>query len=105
MHIPKYVADILHRAKFTFGKGCVPGYTIAIEKRTEYAYHTTLRDEAFKLVAWANREYQKRSKDNTEIAAVLSWEHRTRHRQQTAIVTIYDPIMKDIESYIGGANQ
>lgn len=100
MNIPKYVADILGRSKFAYCYGAVPGYTIAINKRTAYTYATTLRDEARRLAKWANEQYRKVSNDTTAIAFVDSYEYRTHYTNQYAIVTIFDPVMKHIEHLI-----
>lgn len=89
--IPKYIIEILERAQFAYG----------IEKKTPYAYATTLRDEAKKLVEWANREYKRISNDETEIATLNEYEWKTSYKhKQYATVTIYDPIMRKIEKYI-----
>ena len=99
--IPKYIIEILERAQFAYGKDSIPGYTIKIEKKTPYAYATTLRDEAKKLVEWANREYKRISNDETEIATLNEYEWKTSYKhKQYATVTIYDPIMRKIEKYI-----
>ena len=102
MKIPKYIIETLARAKYSYDKDSICGYTIAIEKRTPYTDCFTLRDEAKRIVKWANREYQKLSKDTTEIATVNSYPVKTSYKyKQYATVTIFDPIMKHLEKYIG----
>lgn len=101
IRIPKYIIEILERSEFVLnGEKVIPGYTIRVEKKTPYAYASTLRDEAKKLVEWANREYKRISKDETEIASLDEYDPYTHYRKQYAIVTIYDPIMKAIEKHI-----
>lgn len=49
IRIPKYIIEILERSEFVLnGEKVIPGYTIRVEKKTPYAYATTLRDEAKK---------------------------------------------------------
>ena len=103
MRIPKYIRELMERAKFEIFNpyvNCVPGYTISIEKRTEYAQASTLKAEANRLVEWANREYRKMSGDNTCIANVDYLPTETHYRRQKAIVTITDPIMRYLEKEI-----
>lgn len=103
MKVPKYVIEMLERSKFYLGKqySSIPGYTISIEKRTPYAYASTLKDEASRLVEWANREYKKMSGDSDRIAYINYVPENTYFKyKQSAIVTIYDPVMRCIEQYI-----
>lgn len=103
MKIPKYIADLLTRSKFVMISpytNAVPGYTISIEKRTTYSYADTLKDEARRLVEWANREYNKMSKDGEKIAFVDYVPTETHYHSQVAIVTIYDPVMRHIEGMV-----
>ena len=101
IRIPKYIKEILERAQFSYEKDRIPGYTIKIEKKTPYTLATTLRDEAKKLVEWANREYKRISNDETEIATLNGYDWKTSYKyKQYATVTIYDPIMRKIEKYI-----
>lgn len=101
IRIPKYIKEILERAQFSYEKDSIPGYTIKIEKKTPYTLATTLRDEAKKLVEWANREYKRISNDETEIATLNGYDWKTSYKyKQYATVTIYDPIIRKIEKYI-----
>jgi hypothetical protein len=100
MKIPKYVAEILDRSKFAYGTQAIPGYTIAVNKRTPYSYANTLCTDSFKLIKWANEQYRKASKDDTQIAFVIDVPKETHYRNQYAIVTIYDPVMRHIEHLI-----
>ena len=45
MTIPKYVAEILERAEYSFCKEAIPGYTIKIAKWNHYEYADTFRKE------------------------------------------------------------
>lgn len=103
MKIPKYISELLERSEFVIISpytNAVPGYTISIEKRTAYSYASTLKDEASRLVEWANREYHKMSKDNEQIACIDYLPSETHYHRQIAIVTIYDPIMRHIEGMV-----
>ena len=102
MKIPKYVQDLMSRATYVFSNSKImldninyaTGYTIRIEKHSEYAEAATLRKEVERLVKWANRVA------GFEIAHVLSVPDRTRHHKQGAVVTIFDPVMQEIENFI-----
>lgn len=97
MKIPKFVQEIMERSKFALGEGD-PGYTIVIRKETPYTYVDTFQREIERLVAWANRvvpHYE--GVPNAIIGKVPS---KTHHQFQYATVTIYDPIMQQIEKYI-----
>lgn len=102
MKIPKYVQEILSRSQFEFSR-CTghewyaPGYTIRISKSTPYTYADTFRAEIERLVKWANRVT---GVDDLEIAFVLEVPSETHHRNQTAVVSIFDPVMQKIEQYI-----
>lgn len=101
MTIPKYVAEILERAEYSFCKEAIPGYTIKISKWNHYEYADTFRKEIERLIAWANREYKKASKTDEQIAFIIDVPKETKHKyMQYATVTIYDPIMRHIEKYI-----
>lgn len=100
--IPKYVQEILSRSKYEFDR-CTshewyaPGYTIRIEKATPYTYADTFRAEIERLVKWANRVT---GVEGLEIAFILSVPTKTHHRNQTAVVSIFDPVMHKIEQCI-----
>lgn len=99
MNIPKYVIEVLSRSEYDFRHTSNPnygaGYTIRISKSSHYTYADTLRKEAERLVAWANRVA------GCEIAYLLYAPEKTRHyAKQAAVVTIFDPVMQKIEQYI-----
>lgn len=97
MKIPKFVQEIMERSKFALGEGD-PGYTIEVRKETPYTYADTFQREIERLVAWANRVVPHiEDVPNAVINRVPS---KTRHEFQYATVTIYDPIMQQIEKYI-----
>lgn len=100
--IPKYVLEILGRSRYEFDRctsnpNYAPGYTIRIKKATPYTYADTFRAEVERLVKWANRVT---GVDGLEIAFVLDVPAKTHHCNQSAVVTIYDPVMHKIEKYI-----
>lgn len=91
MNVPKYIQNIMERAEFLLGVGD-PGYTIQIHKATPYTMDNTINTEAERLVAWARR--------NGSAAYVNSYVRGTKHFDQTAIVTVYDCVMKNIECFM-----
>ena len=103
--IPKYVEDILARSEYEFdftanNENYAAGYTIRIKKVTTQTQAGTFQKEMQRLLNWVQREYKKRYHAVNPIAFLLSVPAKTHYRNQYAIVTIFDPIMKDIESYI-----
>ena len=72
-----------------------PGYTISIQKGTEYQRIDTLRAEVERLCAWSNRIVP-------DTAFLLSIPADTHYTKQSAVVTIFDPVMQKIERYIPG---
>ena len=98
MKIPKYILDILSRAKYEFdfcvkNEKYAAGYTICITKSTEYTTISTFNKEIVRLVNWVNKQVS-----NT--AFILYVPNKTKHTKQFAIVTIFDPVMQKIENYI-----
>lgn len=93
MKAPKYVVDLMKRAEYSYNQGCAPGYTVRIWKKTDYTMVDTLRKECERLVKWAN-------KIAPETATLDSCPTKTHYWHQYATVTIYDPVMKSIESHI-----
>lgn len=102
MTIPKYVQELMNRSSYVFSNSKImldninyaAGYTIRIQKRTEYAKADTLRSDVERLVKWANREA------GFECAHILSVPTKTHYHKQGAVVTIFDPVMQEIEQYI-----
>lgn len=99
MKIPKYVIEMMSRAEYNYkysvnDKNYAAGYTLNIFKASPYTKVETLEAEIKKLVAWAN----KNGGEGT--AYILGLPFRTHHYDQSAIVTIFDPVMKEIEKYI-----
>lgn len=95
MKIPKYVVGIMERSEFVLGYG-YPGYTIKIHKATCYTLDNTINKEAERLVAFARR--------SGAVAYVNKYVRGTRHFDQTAEVTIFDPVMQQIEKYMNYNN-
>lgn len=100
--IPEYVQDLMSRSKYEFYR-CTdhehyaPGYTIRISKASAYTYAETFRAEIERLVKWANRVTGVKG---LEIAFILYVPSETHHRNQTAVVSIFDPVMQKLEQYI-----
>lgn len=98
MKIPKYVQEIMERSEFVRGYGD-PGYTIKIRKATPYTRISTLSAEIQRLQSWVDRMMPK---DEFSIPTMVinSIPSRTHYRNQYTVVTIYDPIMGEIEKYM-----
>ena len=98
MKIPKFVVELMGRAEFDLQhpQG-VPGYTIRVFKATDYTRHATLCKEVERLVAWANKVAPVPAEWESDTAMVVSTPGCTRYRRQYAVVTIFDPVMKELE--------
>ena len=97
MEAPKYIEEIMSRAKYEFdffknNADYAAGYTIKIRKSTPYTKIDTFKAEIEKLKKWVE-------KNNGEMV-VLNFPNKTHYVNQVAIVTIYDPVMKHIEHFI-----
>lgn len=99
MKIPKYVVELLGRSHYEFTR-CTKdpnygaGYTISITKGTPYQQIATLKAEVERLIKWANRAA------GCETAYLLSIPNETHYTMQTAVVSIFDPVMQKIERHI-----
>ncbi len=101
MNIPKYVQCLMKRSQYEFDRryydkfpdSYAAGYTIRIEKRSEYCQIDTLKAEIDRLKAFVDRQTGGE-------AIVLETPKETHYCQQYAVITIFDPVMKYIESYI-----
>ena len=104
MKVPKYIQDMMRRSKYIYGRGD-PGYTIEIEKATCYTTIHTFIKEIGKLEKWVNRQMPKPMEEEIDfyVPTIIIDEmpKETRHDMQSAVVTIYDPVMKYLEPYIG----
>ena len=98
MKIPKYVQEIMKRSEFVRGYGD-PGYTITIRKARPYTRISTLKAEIERLQNWLERMMPK---DEFSIPTMMvnNIPSRTHYCNQCAVVTIYDPIMREIEKYM-----
>lgn len=97
MLVPKYVSEIMSRAKYEFDSfknspDYAAGYTIKIRKATAQTYISTFKAEIERLKKWVER-------NNGEMV-ILDMPNKTHYYNQVATVTIFDPVMKHIESYI-----
>lgn len=105
MKVPKYVVELMERAKYNYDlcghKKYAIGYTIDIAKFSHYEYADTFKKEIDRLIKWCNREWKKTSGWYGDIAYILNFPQTTEYKSmQYATVTIYDPIMKYLEQYI-----
>lgn len=99
MTIPKYVIELMRRAKYNYtqnsGKGYEVGYTIDIAKYSHYETADTFRKEIDRLKKWVERQ-------SGGECIIISIPTKTVHKSmQYATVTIFDPVMQRIEQYIG----
>lgn len=100
MIIPKYVQELMSRAKFVLGTR-EAGYTIRIYKSTPYTKIPTLRAEVNRLQKWVERVMPE---DELGVPTMIinSVPSKTHYCKQYAVVTIFDPVMQNIEKYIAG---
>ncbi len=75
-------------------KNYAAGYTLRIFKATPYTKVDTLKAKIERLIKWAN----KNGGEGT--AYILKLPNKTHYCKQSAIVTIFDPVMQQIEKYI-----
>lgn len=99
MKIPKYVQELMGRAKYNFslpGKNpsAAAGYTIEIAKYSHYETADTFRAEIDRLKKWVERQ------PGGEMIVISSPSHTVHKTMQYATVTIFDPVMQKIERYI-----
>lgn len=95
MKTPKYVIDLMSRAKYNYREGgnYVVGYTVDIAKYSHYETADTFRKEIDRLQKWVERQGGE--------MIIISRPILTRHKfMQYATVTIFDPVMQHIEKYI-----
>lgn len=97
MKIPKYVIEIMNRAKYEFdlyknNTDYSAGYTIKIRKASAYTKIDTLKLEIERLKKWVEK--------NSGEMIVLDIPKETHYINQVAIVTIFDPVMMHLEKYI-----
>ena len=72
-----------------------------IRKKTDQTLIPTFEKEVQRLRAWAQRVYKQRYGGGDEpITFLLDIPTKTHYCNQYAVVTIFDPVMKDIERYI-----
>lgn len=95
MNIPNYVKSLLAGAHYELGlchksPDFAAGYTITIRKRSDYQTAKVFRAEIERLQKWVNRQPGGECK-------ILLVPKETHHCKQIAVVTIYDPIMLQLE--------
>lgn len=98
MKIPKYVIELMGRAKYNYTQSnsanYAVGYTIDIAKYSHYETADTFNKEIDRLRKWVERQ-------NGGEMVIISRPIVTRHKSmQYATVTIFDPVMQHIEKYI-----
>ena len=101
MKTPKYVIDMMNRAKYNFtlsgkNENFSTGYTIEINKYSYYETAETFRKEIDRLKKWVERQ-------NGGEMIIISCPTHTRHKtMQYDIVIIFYPVIQHIEQYIKG---
>ena len=104
---PKYIIDIMSRAEYVTGYG-EPGYTIKIRKATQRTLIATFKAEINELIAYAERRWEQKLKANgwtqgegkEPIAFIQHMPKKTHYCNQYAEVTIFDPIMLELEEWM-----
>ena len=102
MKIPKKYKELIRTAEYEFDQ-CVnheqyaSGYTIKVFKPSERTLIPTFRRQIEELVSWANRQC-----DGT--AFILRCPSRTFYCKQYAIVTVFDPVMQQLEKHMAAAH-
>lgn len=97
--IPAYIKELMERSYYYYDfdphdARCAAGYTIAVAKRTAYTKVETLKREVERLKKWVERQQGGE-------CHIIYCPTRTHYiSSQYAFVTIFDPVMKHIESYI-----
>ena len=96
MKIPKYVIELMNRAKHNYtvsSNNYAAGYTIDIGKYSNYETAGAFSKEIDRLKKWVERQAGGEM-------IIISRPIQTRYSPQYATVTIFDPVMKYIEEYI-----
>lgn len=110
MKTPGYIKRLFARCEWAvetgrLPKGCDPGYTLLLHKRTIYSHTETLRKEAGLLVAWCRRRMALHARyisqeEADKVAFIHEYPQQTRIGDQTAVITIWDPVMQKIQKHI-----
>lgn len=96
MTIPKYVIELMKRAKYNYtasGNNYAAGYTIDIEKYSNYETADAFSKEIDRLKKWVERQAGGKM-------IIISRPILTRYSPQYATVTIFDPVMSQLEKSI-----
>lgn len=96
MDVPKYVIDLIENSTYNIDNKCenyAAGYTINIRKKTARTMINTHIAEVEKLKKWVERQGGE--------CLIINKPTETRYCEQYVTVTIYDPVMKYLEAYIG----
>lgn len=97
MNVPKYVIDLMENSTYNFdstSEDYAVGYTINIHKKSEHTMINTHIAEVEKLKKWVERQRGGE-------CLIISKPTKTHFCKQYITVTIYDPVMKFLEPYIG----
>ncbi len=111
METPKYIVNMLQRSSYVYDKpytddpNYAAGYTIRINKKTLQTQAPTFQKEICRFQSWVQRTYRKRYKDNSPVVYVLRMPTKTHYCVQSAVVTIFDPVMKELERFIPCENK
>lgn len=99
--IPMYVRDIMSRSQYVYGIDREPGYTIRIRKRSPQTLYPSFEKEIYRLKAWVKRQLPKDYDwESLPCMVIHHIPDKTHYLFQYAYVTIYDPIMKNLEQFI-----
>ena len=104
MKTPKYIKALMSRAKYCYtfpqnrADDCSAGYTITVTKATPYTNINTFKKELERLKRWVERQ-------NGGSMEIIFCPSVTHHVDQSAVITIWDPVMKYIDRYIPNEKQ
>lgn len=99
--VPKFVQEILSRSEYAYGPESEPGYSLKIHKRSIYANVSSLKKEVERFCSWADRN----TPEGLNKSVILCVPKQNHYTDQIAIVTVYDPVMRQIEEYIKDSNK
>ncbi len=110
MKTPSYIKRLLARCEWAvetgrLPKGCDPGYTLLLHKRSVYSHADTLRKEAGLLVAWCRRRMAIHARyisqeEADKVAFIHESPKQTSIGDQSAVIVIWDPVLQMVEKHV-----
>lgn len=110
MKTPSYIKRLLARCEWAvetgrLPKGCDPGYTLLLHKRSVYSHADTLRKEAESLVSWCRRRMALHARyisreEADKVSSMHECPGATRIGDQSAVIVIWDPVLQMVEKHV-----